>query len=180
MSKWKVVGKKRVFKAPLFEVYSSKIKFESGKEEEYLDVYRKPTVIIFPLTPKNEIYLISQKRYLHARFILEAPAGYIDENESSLSAAKRELKEETGLVASHWEQIAKVESSANVIKATANLFLATDLEEDDATPEELENIEVFKIPIKTAVEKIFTGEIFTGSTIQGILMIDKLIRDRKL
>lgn len=180
MSQWKILSQKTVLKTELFTVKSSKLKFDSGKIKEYFNVYRDDTAVIFAITPKKEIYLIQEKRYLLGKEIISAPAGFISKGEDRLLAAKRELSEETGLKANQWEVIAVIEAAASVIKARAHLFLAKDLEIGEQNLEELENIELLKMPLDSAVKKVMSGEISHSATVIGILMLDRYRRENKL
>src|SRR3989344_4716503 len=94
MNKWKIKSQNIVFSQKLFKVKKQKILLPNGKEREYSIVERQPISVIFPISDKLELYLISQFRYLFDKKILEAVAGHIDEGETPLEAAKRELKEE--------------------------------------------------------------------------------------
>ena len=112
--------------------------------------------------------------------ILEAVSGHIDENETSIAAAKRELKEEIGMSASQWEEIARIQTAASVIKATSHLFLVHDLEFGKPDPEAGEDIVLVKLPLKEAVAKVMSGEINNAATMIGILLLDKLKTEGKL
>src|SRR3989338_5846318 len=124
MNRWKIKSQNIVFSQRLFELIKQKILLPNGKEREYSIVQRRPISVIFPLSGKHELYLISQFRYLFDKKILEAVAGHIDDGETPLESAKRELKEETGLMASNWSEILEVETSASVIKSIVHIFLA--------------------------------------------------------
>lgn len=176
----KIASEKVVYKARLFEVKEQEILLPNNKKHIYATVERRPTVSVFPLTDKNDLYLVSEYRQLFEKKILGAVAGHIDENETSLAAAKRELKEEVGMLASHWEEIARIEKSASVIKETCHIFLARDLEQGKPEPDEVENIELVKLSLKEAALKVMSGEINNAATMIGILMLDKLRTERKL
>jgi ADP-ribose pyrophosphatase len=66
------------------------------------------------------------------------------------------------------------------VKATSYLFLARDLSLGEQELEEDEQIEVVKIPLEKAVEKVISGEITGSATMIGILMLDKLRREKKI
>ena len=132
------------------------------------------------MTPGYNIYLIRQYRYLLGRDTLEAVAGMVEKGESPLTCAKRELKEEAGIIAGQWELLMQVDGSGSTTFVPGNLFLARDLEVTRAKNDASEVIEVVKMPLTKAVEKIFTGEITTSSTIIGIMMLDKLRREKKI
>lgn len=174
------LSKKIVFKSKFFNVISQKIVLPNGLQRTYDVVERRPTVVVFPLTEKNEIYLISQYRYLFGKEIIEAVAGHIEEGEKSLATAKRELKEETGISALQWEELVRVESSASVIKSTVHLFLAKDLELKEASPDKSEDIELFKMTLDEAVKKVMTNEIISSSTMLGLMILDKLKKEKRI
>lgn len=178
MSKCNIDGvkSKNILKAFAFDVEEYDISLTSGKEVIHTVVKRHSTVTALPVTDDGYVYLVKQYRYLFEKWMLEGVAGFVDEGESPLNAAKRELKEETGIVAGSWEEIAKLDLAASVIKAGVHVYLARDLEFGQAEPEEDEEIELVKMPLKEAIEKIFQGEITLSATVTGLLMIEKLLK----
>lgn len=179
MSSVKVLSKKPVFQAELFTVREIEIEVKNKKLIQH-EVLRNPVVTVFALTENNEIYLISQYRRLLERTTLEAVAGFIDEGETPLEAAKRELKEEIGVTASDWKDLRVLNTAASVTKGEAHLFLARGLEIGTPEPEDDEDITPVLVPFEKAVEKVLTGEIDIATTVAGILLIDKLIQQNKL
>lgn len=180
MSNIKILSQKTIHKADLFDVAQTKLESANGKKQIHQDVYVRPSVFVFPLTEKNEIYLIYEYRYLMKKTVLSAVAGFINNGETSIQAAKRELREETGLTANHWEEVYRVESANSVVKASSYLFLAKDLEGGERKPEEDEEIKLVKMSLLEAIEKIMIGEINDAKSIIGIFLLDKLKRERKL
>ena len=179
-NRWGVISQKTVYKAKLFEVKEQKVLLPDNKKHVYEIVEKRPTVNIFPLDDKYDLYLISQYRYMFKRRILEAVAGHVDENETSLAAAKRELQEEAGIVASQWEEIARIETAASVIKATSHLFLARDLEQGMPNPDIGEDIQLVKLHLEEAVAKVMSGEINHAATMIGIFILDNLVRGKRV
>lgn len=180
MNKWKIKSQNTVFSQRLFKVKKQKILLPNGKEREYSIVERRAISVIFPISDKLELYLISQFRYLFDKKILEAAAGHIDDGETPLEAAKRELKEETGITASNWKEILELETSASVIRSNVHIFLAKGIKVGISDPEEGEEIELVKISIEDALKKIMDGEIKTASTIIGVFLLDKLNKEGRL
>jgi 8-oxo-dGTP pyrophosphatase MutT (NUDIX family) len=180
MSQWKIFSQQSIFKAKLFEVKEIIFKNKSGQEKVHHVAQRDTVVTIFPLTDKYEIYLISQYRYMLGETVLEAISGYVDKKETTIKAAKRELKEEGGIEAVQLEEIARIQMAGSVFKSKAHLFLAKGLEVGSNNPEEDEEISVVKMPLNEAVEKVMTGEINHSATALGILMLDKLKSQKKL
>ncbi len=181
MSQWKVISQKSVFKAPLFSVDEIDYINEAHIEKKNFVAERVPTVTIFPISRNLEIYLVSQFRPMLNKKTLEAIAGYIEKNETALEAAKRELKEEGGIVASHWEEMAKVEMAASVFKGRLHLFLARDIELGEPQPTETEDdIQLVKLRLGDAVNKVMHGEINHTDSMIGILMLENLRVQKKL
>ena len=174
----KVLSKKVVFQSKKFRIERVEIE-RNGKIFSKDMMIRDPHVIILPLTKNNDLYLLNQYRDALQRVNLEAVAGFIDGNEDPLTSAKRELKEETGLEAKEWQQIADFNVSPNMI-SRAYVFVAKDLEEGKPELEDDEEIELIKIPLSEAIEKVVSGEMNTSSHAAVILLFDKLLQEGKI
>lgn len=175
-----IVSDEAVYKSKYFKVKEQEVILPNKKKKKYSIVERKPISVILPITDKKELYIISQYRTLYNKRLLEAIAGHADGDETPLEAAKRELMEETGISARQWEEIARVELSASVIKSSVSIFLAKELDFDKPRPDDMENIELRKITIDEALEKISEGEIRTATTMIGIYTLDRLRRQKRL
>jgi len=171
---------KTLVEEKFFTIKDIEVGEKDGEKIYHKIVEANPTSSIFPLTTKYEIYLIEQYRYFYGKKVLGAISGNIDKGETALAAAQRELEEETGLVATQWELLSQVELSRSVVKRQAYLYLARDLVIGEAHPEEGEDITLVKMPLGEAVEKVFSGEINHAASIIGILMLDKLRKEKRL
>lgn len=101
-------------------------------------------------------------------YSLEIPAGGSD-GEDPLAAARRELQEETGLVAQQWEPLGKLQSANGFLNEFAHIFLATELEDTKDHEQEAEGItELQKIPLKKALSMIKSGEITDCQSVAAI------------
>ena len=180
MSRWKIVSQKTILKARLFNV--KEIVFEDGlgKRKIHHEAERVPIVTVFPITDSYEIYLISEYRSMLKKTILEAVAGHVNKKETTIEAARRELKEEAGITSHHLEEIARIEMSGSVFKSKAHIFLAKELEIGENKLEDDEQIQVLKMPLSEAVTKVMNGEINHSTCMIGILLLDKLRMQKKL
>lgn len=176
----KVTSQKSILKDKVIEVKEEKIEFPNGKKKTHHNVYRAPTVSVFPLTDSYDLYLISQYRYLHKKVSLEAMSGFIEENEVPTSAAKRELKEETGLTALEWRELPVFEIAGSVLRSQLHLFIAKNLTHGETDFDDDEDITLVKLPLETAVNKVVRGEINHAASAIGILLLDRLRRENKL
>lgn len=179
MTNQKIVSEETVLSTGRFIVKKS-VLLVKGKERTHYDIWRRPVVTIIPITDKNEIYLISEYRYLFKKNVLGCVAGFIDEGETPLVAAKRELKEEVGLTALKWKDLGIIDLARSVLKSQVHMFLAQSIKEGISQPEDDEEISVVKIPLEEAVSKVISGEISTAASIIGILMIDAMQKRGKL
>lgn len=180
MSRWKIVSQKSVFRSQLFNVKEIVFRNERKTEKIHHIAERNTAVIILPLTDQYEIYLISEYRYMLDRVLLGAPTGFLKRSETPLAGAKRELQEETGIIANQLEDITKFDVAASVFKGRQHIFLAKGLEFGEQHLDTDEEISLVKIPLSVAVEKVMLGEITDSASIVGILFLDKLRSEKKL
>lgn len=179
MMKWKIKKEEKVYSSKLFDVYKQYVLSPKNHEKEYDVIKRKPTVSIIPLD-KNSIYIAGQERYLLGKYTWELFAGFIDEGEKPLDAAKRELQEEAGIIAKNWKKIVIVDKAASVIKAVSHIFIASSLSFTKTNQDENEDITVKKITISDAVNMVINGTINNSVSMVGILMVDTLLKKGKL
>ena len=129
--------------APVFQVTSDEVVEPSGAKVRR-DIIRHPgSVVILALDERKtepSVLLIRQYRYAANQELWELPAGRIDEGEDALTAAKRELAEETGYSASEWKLALYYYASPGFLDETMSLFAARDLRKGKASPEEDEFI----------------------------------------
>jgi len=180
MNQWKIVSQKTILRAKLFDVRQIEFENKNGKKKIHHQADRIPIVSILPLTDSYEIYLISEYRYMLKKTVLEAVAGHVEKKETTIAAARRELKEEAGISAMQLEEIARIEMSGSVFKSKTHLFLAKGLEVRDNNLDDDEEISVVKMPLEEAVGKVILGEINHAASMIGILMLDKLRMQKKL
>lgn len=138
--------------------------------------YKNYALGIVALDEQDHIWLVGQYRFPLNLYSWELPEGGGPLDEDPLLSAKRELLEETGLVAKKWEQILTMHLSNSVGDEYAIIYLAQDLEQFDAQPEETEQLEVKKIPLEQAYQMVIRGEITDSMTVAAILRM-KLIRE---
>jgi ADP-ribose pyrophosphatase len=128
-----VVSGERLFRGKVFDVVR-----EDGKDV----VVHAPAVAIVAVDREDRIVLVRQSRAGAGRDLLELPAGIVDGGEEPLAAAKRELREETGLRGGEWSPLASFFTTPGFSDELMHLYLATGLGEGDASPDDGEELAV--------------------------------------
>lgn len=172
----KILKSKIVYQSKYFHVDQVDLEINGHKISKDI-IRRNPSVFILAITPDDELYMVSQYRDALRTVSLEVIAGTADEKENLFEAAKRELKEETGLKAKKWVKLAILNFSANMT-SYAHIFLAEELEQGKVKPDEDENISVVKIPFEEAKAKVLAGEITNSPSVSAILLLDNIRRKK--
>jgi len=168
----RVLSSKVVHSAPVFYVTSDEVIEPSGITVRREIIHHPGSVVILALDERKSepsVLLIRQYRYAAKQELWELPAGRIDEGEDALSAAKRELAEETGYSASEWKLALHYYASPGFLNETMSLFAARDLRKGKASPEEDEAITCKLVSLGKAVRWVMNGKVHDGKAIAGIL-----------
>jgi len=166
---WKRLESRVVYENAWIRVREDQVIRPDGAEGIYGVVETRIATGVVALTRSFEIYLVGQYRYTMDQYSWEIPEGGTDPGEDALAAAKRELQEEAGIVAGHWEALGgEIHLSNCHSSERAFLFLAQGLSEVPATPEGTEVLQVKKVPLEEAALMVERGEITDAMSILGI------------
>ncbi len=147
----------------------------SGGQGIYGQVNFKNVAIgIIPLDEEMNTWLVGQYRFPLDEYSWEIPEGGCPEGEEWLDAAKRELREETGLLASKWTLISKIHTSNSVCNEVGYIFLAEGLSQSDAEPEETEDLQVRKVSFADVVSWVMENKITDSLSVAGILKVARM------
>jgi ADP-ribose pyrophosphatase len=172
--KGRVLSSREVYRGPVFWITSDQVLEPSGVRVRRDIVRHSGSVVILAVDQTgSEPRVLLERQYRHAarQTLWELPAGRIDEGESELEAAKRELLEETGFTASRWRCILRFYASPGFLAETMNIYLARGLHRGKARPEADEVIDVRLTPLSTAVRRVMNGAIRDAKTICGLLWL---------
>jgi ADP-ribose pyrophosphatase len=151
--------------------YSGKmvdVVMRDGKEV----VIHGPAVAIVPVDREGRVTLVRQQRVPAGGPILELPAGGVEDGESPLESARRELREETGLHGGDWVEAATFFTSPGYTDEKMHLFVATGLEQGEAEPEESEELELVRVG-RDEIPSLL-AEIEDAKTLAGLLLLLRL------
>lgn len=175
-SKWKTLSIKEVYENPWIKLDEHQVINPAGSNGIYGKVHFKNKAIgVIPLDNNNNTWIVGQHRYTLNQWSWEIPEGGGPIEGDTLESAKRELKEETGLTATRWTEIATAYLSNSVSDEIGYIFLAEDLTEGDANLEDTEaDLIVKKLPFKEVVKMVETGEITDSLSMIGILKLARI------
>lgn len=159
----------------VFSVYAERFAFADG-EEVSRDIVRHPGAVAIVAHDGQSLYLVLQPRQAVGEpDVLELPAGRLDkEGEEPLDTAKRELAEEIGKAAEHWEHLVSFWSSVGMADEEVHVYLATGLSDTQADSGENERIEIVRRPL--AQLDALIGELRDAKTLIGLMALQR--RDR--
>jgi ADP-ribose diphosphatase len=175
-SKARLLSSRVAYRGPAFWVTTDEVLEPTGVQARRDIVRHSGSVVILAVdeSAKNkEKHILLERQYRHAagRFLYELPAGRIDAGESELSAAKRELLEETGYSARSWKRVLRFWASPGFVAEAMSIYMARDLTAGAAQPEADEAIELNLVPLSQAVAMVMENKIRDAKTIAGVLWL---------
>jgi ADP-ribose pyrophosphatase len=178
-----VISSKLSYEGPLFRVYTDEI-LEKGRRVMRDVVRHNGSIVILAIDDsksKRDPLIVMEVQYRHAakEYLLEVPAGKLEEGEDPLSGAKRELLEETGFRAARWRKMVRYFASPGFLGEWMQVFIAEGLTLGEAQPEYDEQLEIEMIPISKLLGMIEEGKLHDGKTLISVMLYDRLRRSQK-
>lgn len=151
-----------------FTLRDDVIKFPDGPEARYTVLVNPDSAFIVPYFENGDTMLVRQWRHAWDASSWEVPAGTFNGDEDPLDCAKRELAEETGLVAAHYSSLGIVHGAA-FLSGRAHMFLAQSLTQSQRSPEAYEqDMEVLRMPFADALESGLDGTIVHSGSVTAL------------
>jgi 8-oxo-dGTP pyrophosphatase MutT (NUDIX family) len=170
---WTQIKTEIAYENPWIKVSHEKVINPNGGEGIYGKVHFKNIAVgVIPLFKDGTTILVGQFRYPLNRYSWEIPEGGCPHQEKPEEAAKRELREETGIECNKLRRIAQFDISNSVSDEVAELFLATDLKIGESQPDETEQLELKRIHITEAISMVHAGEITDSLSVIAIQNIE--------
>lgn len=166
----KLLSSETKFTGRVFDVRVDTVR-EGDVEYERDIVVHKGSAVIVPVFDDGTVALVRQWRHAAGEYLLEVPAGSLEEGEDPLEGAIRELEEEIGVVAENIEKLCEFYVSPGFVTEKMHLYLATGLKHVGQKLEADELIEIERYSLNELQTMITDGRICDAKTIIGIQMV---------
>jgi len=172
---WKRLTSTTVYDNPWITVYDEQVINPAGGQNRYGRVsFKNRAVAILPLAENGDTWLVGQHRYTTGSYSWELPMGGAPLDENPLSAAMRELREETGLSAERWSEVMRLHLSNSITDEHAIVYLAEELTEGPTDFDETEVLELRRLPLSEALSMAESGAITDALSVAALLRLRHL------
>lgn len=174
MEPWRVLQSRRLVERPWLTLHEQRVRLPTGAEIDAFHLVEAPDWVAVLALGDGEALLVEQYRHGVGRASLELPAGVIDDGESSLEAATRELREETGYVACRVEPLVVVSPEPARHTTMGHFYLATGCRRvGEQRLDRCEHIAVRPMPVVDLLAAVDDGRIVHGSHVAAILLAER-------
>jgi ADP-ribose pyrophosphatase len=161
---WKIVETREIYRDPWIAVRVDDVVRPDGEPGIHSIIHLRPGVCVLALDAEGNVYLTEEFHYAVGRITIEGVSGGIESGETPLETARRELREELGIVAGKWTELGVVDPfTANVVSPTA-LFLAQELTFVQTAHEGTELIRCVRVLLEEALRMLSDGKITHAPT----------------
>lgn len=167
---------RNVFTGRVLTLNLERVRLPNGRVAELEIAHHPGGAAVVALDDAGRVCLLRQYRHAAGGWLTELPAGKLDGGEPPLECAQRELAEEAGVTARHWEKLGECFSSPGVLTEVLHLFLARGLAPADARPEDHEVFEASWIPLDEAVNLAARGQLRDAKSLIGLLWAQERLR----
>jgi len=169
---WKIVSRAAVYENEWIRVDHHEVLGPAGGPGVYGTVHFKYHATgVVPIDEKRNVILVGQYRFPLGAYSWEIPEGGGAKEIPILESAQRELREECGLAANGWAEILGMDLSNSVTDERSVIFLAWELSETPAQPDETELLQIARLPFWEAVDRVKRGEIRDSMTAAALLRV---------
>lgn len=171
----KTLSSREVFRGRVIRVKVDEVSLPNGSTSSREIVEHPGGVGILALDEDGSIYMVRQYRYAFSQTLLEIPAGKREAGEEPFVTARRELQEEIGATAAHWDSLGQIIASPGCYGEILHLYLARGLTFTAQHLDEDEFLSVERIPFTDVAAQCLNGTIRDGKTVTAVLKAKLLL-----
>lgn len=160
----RLLSSTKVHAGRIFDLLREQIVLPSGLQQDLTIVDHPGAVAIAAVDSNGDLLLVRQYRHAAGDWLLEVPAGRVEEGEDRLLAAMRELEEETGHRAASWEVLREFFAAPGFCSELMTIFVARDLVRVESGAKEKDHDEELEI-VRRPLESLFAGDIRDAKTL---------------
>ena len=173
---WKRLTTRQIYDNPWITVTEDDVINPRGGKGIYGKVnFKGKAIAVIPLDEDANTWLVGQWRYTLNEYSWEIPMGGGALDVDILDSAKRELREETGLMATEWDCFLKMHTSNSVTDEVGYAFTARGLTQGETDFDESEDLEIRKLPFREAHQMCMEGKITDSLSLAAILKLGALM-----
>ncbi|QQL45895.1 NUDIX domain-containing protein [Sulfuriroseicoccus oceanibius] len=175
-SPWTIHSAETKYDNPWIKVVEHQVTNPAGNPGIYGVVeFKNTAVAVIPVDDEGHTWLVGQYRFPTKTYEWEVPEGGAPIGESTIACAARELKEEVGLSAIHYQPILEMQLSNCVSTELTASFVATGITHGEAEPEETEQLAVRRLPLRDAFEMVHRGDICDAMSVASLLRLELML-----
>ena len=163
------------FEGNIIKVIEDDVQLPDGQKVKREVVRHDPAVVVIAFEEPDIVYLINQFRYPVDQVLLEACAGIINQEEDPLLAAKRELKEETGIIAQKWDKLAEGYPAPGFCDEYMHYYLARQLSFGETQFDSDEYVELNKKSFEEIESLIDSFQLIDSKTLNAYLLLRRFL-----
>ncbi len=167
----KFLSSEEIYPGKIIRVEKWQVELPSGGTALREIVRHNGASAVVPVDEFGQVTMVRQHRIAIDKMTWEIPAGKLDSpDEDPFDAARRELEEETGLQAAHWQKLTSMYTTPGFCNERISIYLATGLTQHPSHPDADEFLGLKKIPLDDAIAQCASGELQDGKTLVGLLL----------
>ena len=163
------IDSREVFNGRLLHVFLDEVRLPDGSTSTREWIRHPGAAAVLPVFENGDVMMVKQFRYPLSQIFYEVPAGKLDPGETPGSTARRELKEEAGLVCRQYEYVGHFYPSIGYTNEIIHVYVAWDVQSFQQNVDDDEFLIKERLPFRKAVEMVHSGEISDGKTMITVL-----------